>query len=66
VENAYKILIRKAEGKRQLRRPRGRWKDNIKIHFREVVWEGVDSMHLTGDRDQWQAFVNMAMNLQVT
>jgi hypothetical protein len=26
--NAYKILVRKLEGKRPLRRPRYRWEDN--------------------------------------
>jgi hypothetical protein len=28
-------------------------------------WKGVDWMYLTKDRDQWQAVVNMVMNLQV-
>jgi hypothetical protein len=28
-------------------------------------WEGVDQIHLDQDRDQWQAFMNMVMNLQV-
>jgi hypothetical protein len=31
----------------------------------EVGWECVDWMHMTQDRDQWQAFMNMVMNLQV-
>jgi hypothetical protein len=33
---AYRILTGKAEGMRQLERPRGRWEDNIKMDFREV------------------------------
>jgi len=33
------------------------------MDFREIGWEGVDWMHLVQDRDQWQALVNMVMNL---
>jgi hypothetical protein len=40
--NAYRILMRKAEGKRPLERPRRRWMDNIKMDFRELGWDGVD------------------------
>jgi hypothetical protein len=32
--NAYIILIRKPEGKRQLGRPTHRWEDNIKMDLR--------------------------------
>jgi carotenoid cleavage dioxygenase-like enzyme len=35
-ENAYKILVGNPEGKRPLRRPRHRWKDNIKVDLRET------------------------------
>jgi len=31
----------------------------------EIGWEGVDSIHLVQDRDQWWALVNLVMNLQV-
>jgi hypothetical protein len=31
----------------------------------EVGWEGMDCIHLTQDRDLWQALVNMVMNLWV-
>jgi hypothetical protein len=34
--NAYRILLGKPEGKRQLGRPRRRWVDNIKIDLREI------------------------------
>jgi hypothetical protein len=33
--NAYKILVGKPKGKRQLGRPRQRWEDNIKLDLRE-------------------------------
>jgi hypothetical protein len=35
------------------------------MDFREIGWEDVDWMHLDQDVDQWQALVNMVMNLQV-
>jgi hypothetical protein len=39
--NAYRILVGKPEGKRPLGRPRRRWIDNIKIHLREIGWDGM-------------------------
>jgi hypothetical protein len=33
--------------------------------LREVRWEGVDWMHLTQDRGQWQASVNTEINLRI-
>jgi len=56
-------LVRKAEGKRPLRRPRCRWED-IRMGRREIT-EGVDWIHLAEDRDQWLAVVNTVMNLRV-
>jgi len=46
MRNAYKILVRKPEGKRLLGRPRHRWEDNIGMDLREIGWEGVNWMHL--------------------
>jgi hypothetical protein len=40
MRNVYKILIGKAERKRPLGRPRRKWEDNIKMHFRETGWGG--------------------------
>jgi hypothetical protein len=37
----------------------------MKMDLKEIGWEGVDWIHLAQDRDQWQAFVNIVMNLQV-
>jgi hypothetical protein len=36
--NAYRILVRKSEGKRPLGIPRRRWLDNIKMDVREIGW----------------------------
>jgi hypothetical protein len=58
MRNAYKILVGKPEGKKQLGRPRGRWQDNIRVDLREMRWGSVDWINLAKDRDQWQALMN--------
>jgi hypothetical protein len=63
--NAYRILVGKSEGKRQLGRPRRRWEDNIRTDLREIGWGGMDWLDLAPDRDQWRALVNTVMNLRV-
>jgi hypothetical protein len=65
MRNAYRILVRKPEGDRLLRRPRHRWEDNIRMDLKEIGWECVDWMHLAQERDQWQDVLNMVMNFQV-
>jgi hypothetical protein len=65
-KNTYMILLGKPEGKRPLGRSRRRWVDNIKMHLREIGWDGMDWIDLAQDRDQWRALVNTAMNLRVT
>jgi 1,2-phenylacetyl-CoA epoxidase catalytic subunit len=42
ITDAYKILVGKPEGKRQFRRTRRRWEDNIRMDLREIGWEVVD------------------------
>jgi hypothetical protein len=49
--NAYRILVRKPDGKRPLGRPRRRWVRNIKMALREVEWDGRDWIDLAQDRD---------------
>jgi hypothetical protein len=39
--------------------------DNIKMDFREIGWDGVDSIDLAQDRGQWRALVNAVMKLQI-
>jgi hypothetical protein len=53
------------EGKRPLGRSRCRWEDNIKMNIREIGIDGANRIQLAQDRVQWQAFVNIVMNLQV-
>jgi hypothetical protein len=61
----YSILVGRPEGKRPLERLRHRWEDNIKMDLREVGIDGENWIQLAQDRVQWQACVNMVMNLWV-
>jgi hypothetical protein len=63
--NAYRLLVRKPEGKRPLGRPRRRWVDNIRIDLGEVGWGDVDWIGLAQDRNRWKALVNSVLNLRV-
>ena len=63
--NAYRVLMRKPEGKRPLGRPRRRREDNIKMDLRKVGFDHRDWIALAEDRDQWRACVRAVMNLRV-
>jgi hypothetical protein len=63
--NAYRLLVGKPERKRPLRRPRGRWVDNIRMDLVEVGWGDVDWIGLAKDRNRWRALVNSVLNLRV-
>jgi hypothetical protein len=63
--NAYRLLVRKPEGKSPLGRQRRRWVDNIRLDLGEVGWGDVDWIVLAKDRDRWRAVVNSVMNLRV-
>jgi hypothetical protein len=63
--NACGIFVGKPEGKRPLARPRCVWVDNIKMDLREIGWDGMGSIDLSQDRDQWRGLVNMVMKLRV-
>ncbi|KAJ4442113.1 hypothetical protein ANN_11979 [Periplaneta americana] len=56
-KNAYRMLVGSEEGKRSLRKPRRRWKENIKIDLREVGYDGRDWINLVQNRDRWLAYV---------
>jgi len=60
-----RVLEGKPEGKRQLRTPRSRWEDNIKMDRQEVGYGHMDWIKLAQDRDRWRALVNAVMNFRV-
>jgi hypothetical protein len=49
--SAYRILVRKSEGRRLLGRPRRRLEDNIKMNFGEMRWGVMERIDLVQDRD---------------
>jgi hypothetical protein len=63
--NAYRLLMRKPEGKSPLGRPRRRWVSNIRMDLGEVGWGDVDWIGLALDRNRWRAVVNSVLNIRV-
>jgi hypothetical protein len=63
--NAYRLLVVKPEGKRQLGRPRRWWVDNIRMDLGVVGRGDVDWIGLAQDRNRWRAVVNSVLNLRV-
>jgi hypothetical protein len=61
----YRVLVGKHEVERPLGRHRHRWKDGVRMDLREIGLGGVEWIHLAQNRDQWQAVVNVEMNLWV-
>ena len=60
--NACSILLGKLEGKKLLGRFRQKWKDNIKMYFKEIGWKGIGWINLAQGRDKWQDLVIMVTN----
>jgi hypothetical protein len=63
--NAYRLMVGKPEGEKQLGSPKQRWMDNIKMDFLEVGWGDMDWIGLVQDRNRWRALVNSVLNLRV-
>jgi len=61
----YRVLARKAEGRRPLGRPRRRWVANIRMYLQEVGCEYMDWIGLAQGRDSWRTLVSAVMNLRV-
>jgi hypothetical protein len=63
--HAYRILVRRPEGRSPLGRPRRGWKDNIKMDLQEVGWGGMDWIDMAQDRDRWRVLGSAVINLRV-
>jgi len=37
----------------------------MRVDLRQVLWEGMDWIHLAQDRDQWRSLGKMVMSLRV-
>jgi hypothetical protein len=44
--NAWRVLVGEREGKTSLGRPRRGWENIIKMHLREIEWDGMDWIDL--------------------
>jgi hypothetical protein len=62
---AYRVLVERTNGKNQLGKRTRRWKNNIKIYFKEVGWGGMDWIDLVRDKDIWRALVNVEMKFRI-
>jgi hypothetical protein len=56
--NAYRTSFRWLEGRRQIRTPSRKLKNNIKIYLNRKVWEIVDWIHPALVRIRWRADEN--------
>jgi len=61
---ASRVLVRRPEGTRPLRKAWRRWKDNIKVDLQELEWS-IDWIELTLDGDRWGAHVNVVISCWV-
>jgi hypothetical protein len=58
-KKAYRLLVRKPDGKRPLERPRHRCVVNIRMDLGEVGWGDVDWIGLANDRNRWRVTSSM-------
>ena len=55
-------------GKPEGKKPLGRTycgQDKVEMDLKDAVWDDVDWVVLSNDRDTWRALVNTVMNLEV-
>ena len=64
-KDAFKILTGTPTGKKNLEKPRRKWKDNIRKDFKEIVIITRNWVDLTQNRGSWRALVNAVLNLPI-
>jgi hypothetical protein len=50
--------VEKPEDNTILRLPRYKWEDNIKKNFKRIGWNGLNYIHLAGNRDNKEAVMD--------
>jgi hypothetical protein len=63
---AYRVLVKKPEGKRQLYRTRRKWEGNIRKDLQKFNGNCVEYIVLTQYSDNFRASVNTLMKIRVT
>lgn len=62
-KNTFRLLVMKLEGKRCLGRLMHVWDDNIKMYFKELVWDDMDwmggDMGLGSSGSEWGKVVGL-------
>jgi hypothetical protein len=49
---AYRVLLRKLEGKTTLGTPRRRWENNTRTDLQEIYWDGLEWIDLAQGREE--------------
>ena len=62
---AYRILVKKLEGRRPLGKYKRICEDNIKMTHEEMGRRGGDWIDLAQDKDTWRAVVNAVMSFRI-
>ena len=62
---AYRVLVRRREGKRPLGKPRRRWVNNVNMDLQSVRWGSLDWIDLAQERDRSRLLVHAAINFRV-
>ena len=60
-----KFICKKRVFVKPLRRPRRRWKDNIRMDLEEIGISAGNWVDSAQDRNYWRALVNAALNPRV-
>jgi hypothetical protein len=64
-EKYIQNFSQKSDGKKPHMRPRNEWEDSTELNVKGGGCDSADWIHLAQDKVQWQAPMNMVMNLQV-